>query len=968
LIDGEFIDQVFDSEPPEYRYIIGIDLGTTNSAVAYIDLHEAPATHAAGTPGRRPLHIFDIPQLVAPGQMGQRGMLPSFLYLPGAYDLPPGSTALPWRPNRDYAVGELAREQGARVPGRLVASAKSWLSHAGVDRTAAILPWGAQPEIPKVSPVEASTHYLQHMREAWDARMAVTHEEHTFSRQLIVLTVPASFDEVARELTLRAAQQAGISRAVLQEEPLAAFYAWLAEHEADWQRQMRDGQLILICDVGGGTTDFTIVGIRQGETGLRFDRLAVGEHLMLGGDNMDMTLGRHLETRLVGQPGRLDPQRWQQLVYQSRAAKETLLDAPDETSAVDITVMGTGGQLIGGTLKASLSQADVRQLLLDGFFPAVALDDALAERRRAGLTELGLPYVQDPAITRHLATFWRRFHDLLQQETGRQALFPDYILFNGGTLIPWSIRTRLLDVIQAWFQPIAGAGWEPIELENPKAELAVALGAAYYGLVRTGEGVRVGSGSPRAYYVGVARGAEDSELATAVCLVPRGTEEGFRTQLDEPAFTVLTNQPVSFQLFTSSTRLGDRLGDVVQLPREEVSALPPIRSILRYGKGVVNSIPVQLVVELTALGTLELWCQAAQSEHRWQLQFDLRHESEARVDRAGIEETVDQAAIEPAQELIRNTFGDRVPLAEHPPAALRGALEKTLGMSRDKWPTRLIRQLADTFIACRDGRARSIEHETRWLNLLGFCLRPGYGDPADEVRMREVWRLYLQGLAFPKETQSRSEWWIFWRRVAGGLPAGKQLHIANQVLPYLTAGRTSKQKPSPMFPKHLKPGEDIELWMTLASFEWIPAETKVEIGRELLARSRMRPLGPRELWAMSRLGSRKPVYGSLDRLIPSAEAAAWLEQLLARDLQPTEHVAYCVVLLAQRTGDRTRDVPEAAQERVARWLTGATDADRLRELLLNPESDLLQDEQSWILGESLPAGLALFAPATERPA
>ena len=263
-------------------------------------------------------------------------------------------------------------------------------------------------------------------------------------------------------------------------------------------------------------------------------------------------------------------------------------------------------------------------------------------------------------------------------------------------------------------------------------------------------------------------------------------------------------------------------------------------------------------------------------------------------------------------------------------------------MRRDKWPTRLIRQLADTLLQCRDGRARSAEHETRWLNLLGFCLRPGYGDPADEVRMREVWRLYLQGLAFPKEAQSRSEWWIFWRRVAGGLPAGKQLHVANQVLPYLTSGRTSKQKPSPMFPKHLKPGEDIELWMTLAGFEWLPAETKVEVGRELLARTRKRPLSPRELWALSRLGSRKPVYGSLDRLIPSSEATDWLEQLLARDLQPTEHVAYCVVLLAQRTGDRVRDVPEAVQERVARWLTDASDSKRLRELLLNPESDLLQ--------------------------
>lgn len=953
-------EEILDSEDLKHRFVIGIDLGTTNSAVAYIDLRQD-----VDASGQRPIQIFQVPQLVAPGELAERRMLPSFLYLPGTYDLPPGSTALPWDPERAYVVGELAREQGASVPGRLVSSAKSWLSHAAVDRTAPILPWGASADIPKVSPVEASMRYLQHMREAWDTYIAAGQEESAFANQLIILTVPASFDEVARELTITAAHQAGITRAVLVEEPLAAFYHWLWEHEADWQSQMRDGQLILICDVGGGTTDFTIVGVREGESGLRFDRLAVGEHLMLGGDNMDMTLGRHLEVKLLGQPGKLDAQRWQQVVHQARAAKERLLGSWQDASAIDITIMGTGGQLIGGTLKGTLTQQDVRQLILDGFFPHVNLEET-PERRRSGLTELGLPYVQDPAITRHLASFWQRFRAFLQTEMGRESVYPDFILFNGGTLIPASIRARLQHVVGAWFRPLAGPNWQPTELTNPRPELAVALGAAYYGLVRLGEGVRVGSGSPRAYYVAVeTAGAQSADgIATAVCLVPRGTEEGFETRLDQPAFAALTNQPVSFQLYTSSTRLGDRLGDIVSLAPDEVTALPPIRTVLRYGRGVVNSIPVQLVVRLTAIGTLELWCQSQQTDHRWQLQFDLRHEAEAAS--SDFEETVDQTTIEAAQERIRQTFRSRDQAHLYPPGELRKSLEEILGLSRGKWPTHLIRQFADTLIECQSGRTRSPDYEARWLNLLGFCLRPGFGDPVDEWRMQQIWKLHFDGLAFPKEAQCRNEWWIFWRRVAGGLTAGKQTQIYQQVWPHLQPSKTSKKKPSAPLFKHLRPGEDIEIWMTLASFERLVAETKVQIGRQLLERFRKKAPMPRELWALSRLGSRTAIYGPLDRLIPADEAADWLQMLLSLDLEQTDHVAHCLVLLAQRTGDRARDISDDLRGRVAQWIAQRADAEQFLELLMNPESKLHRSEHDWMLGDALPAGLVLFSPAEEH--
>ncbi len=938
----------------DHRYVIGIDLGTTNSAVAYVDLTQEPDAAV-----RRPIQFFEIPQLVAQAEMVGRAVLPSFLYLPGAYDLPAGSTALPWDAERPYVVGEFAREQGALVPGRLVASAKSWLCHDGVDRTAGILPWGAADEIDRVSPVEASRRYLQHIREAWDAQMAKGREGYGFNEQLIILTVPASFDEVARELTITAAQQAGIARAILLEEPLAAFYFWLSDHEDDWQTPMQDGQLILVCDVGGGTTDFSIVGIREGEKGLRFNRLAVGDHLMLGGDNMDLALGRHLEMKLLGQPGKLDAQRWHQLVHQCRKAKEALLGAPKEES-VDITVMGAAGKLIGGTLKDSLTQDEVQQLIIDGFFPEVSLEESPGDVPRRGLTELGLPYVHDPAITRHLAAFWRRFQAYLHDETGRETPYPDFLLFNGGALIPASLRKRLVKIVGKWFRPAAGKRWKPVELENPRPELAVAMGAAYYGLVRLGEGVRVGSGSPRAYYVGVEADAEAQH--TAVCLVPRGAEEGFDVQLEEPDFEALANQPVSFEIFSSSTRLGDRLGEVVHLDSDEITVLPPIRTVLRYGKkGEARRLPVQLAVRLTEIGTLELWCQSEKTHHRWQLQFDVRQTAVPEAAAQVFGETIDQALVESAQDEIRKTFEGGPQRHEHPPERLRKKLEALLELPKDAWPTALIRKLADTLLNVPRGRSLSNQHEARWLNLLGFCLRPGLGDPVDEWRMKQIWKLQHDGLAFPRQDTCRDEWWVFWRRVAGGLTAGQQQQIYQQVQPYFLSGKMQRKKPTRMFPKRLGAREELEIWMALANFERLPAKTKTEIGRLLLKKFKATKPRAQELWALSRLGTRHAIYGPLDRLIPLAEAEAWLDTLLALGLDRTERTAHALVHLARYTGDRARDVPEATRDQIVEWLAPVPNAERYRELLTNPESALRRDEQAWIFGESLPAGLVLFS-------
>jgi molecular chaperone DnaK (HSP70) len=588
------------------RYLVGIDLGTTNSAVAYVD-----------TTRSRAVQHFPITQLVNEAVTAPLPMLPSFLYLPGARDLPAGSLVLPWERERDYAVGQFARVQGARIPGRLVSSAKSWLSHAGVDRNAAILPWGGPPEVNKLSPVAASARYLLHIREAWNQRMG---KQFALETQQVILTVPASFDEVARELTVQAAEQAGLTRVTLLEEPQAAFYAWLATHTDSWQGQLHAGNTILVCDIGGGTTDFSLIAVTAGKTQLQLERVTVGDHLLLGGDNMDLALARQVEARLA-KGGRLDAQRWSTLTHLCRVAKEDLFADPNR-QRVPITLAGRGSAVVGGTLSDALSREDLERTIIEGFFPVVNVDDFPRRSARVGLQEFGLPYATEAEIPRHLAFFLHQH----AQTTGR----PDAILFNGGALTPHLIRERIVDIVSRWFSD-PNETWQPTVLRSTSLDLAVAYGAAYYGLVRRGQGVRIGGGSARAYYIGV--GAQPqatpsmSEAVHALCLVRHGMEEGEEVHLSELEFEVVANQPVSFPLYASSTRMSDQPGQVLTLSSDEVMPLPAIRTVLRFGKkaGAVK-IPVQVSARFTEMGTLELWCEARQTNHRWRLQFQLRGE------------------------------------------------------------------------------------------------------------------------------------------------------------------------------------------------------------------------------------------------------------------------------------------------------------------------------------------------------
>jgi molecular chaperone DnaK (HSP70) len=926
------------------RYLVGIDLGTTNCAVAYIDTARSPT-----------VQHFPVPQLVNEAAVAPLPTLPSFLYLPGAHDLPAGSLALPWDQGRDYAVGQFARVQGARIPGRLISSAKSWLCYAEVDRQAAILPWGAPPEVPKLSPVEASARYLLHIREAWNQRMG---KQYALEAQQVVLTVPASFDEVARELTVQAAELAGLPHVILLEEPQAAFYAWLAAHADTWQTVLTAGSVILVCDIGGGTTDLSLIAVTEGRTQLQLERRAVGDHLLLGGDNMDIALARLVEGRMT-KGGRLDAQRWHTLVHLCRMAKEDLFADPNRPSVV-VTLTGRGSAVVGGTLSDTLQREEVERVVLEGFFPRVSAEAPPRRGQRVGLQEFGLPYAAEPEIPRHIAWF-------LRQHAGASAgplVRPDAILFNGGALTPLAIRERIVDVIAGWFPSGDGTPWRPAVLTSADLDLAVAYGAAYYGLVRRGQGVRIGGGSARAYYLGVGapRPVKDEDGVTVLCLVHHGMEEGEEVRLTEPEFEVIANQPVSFPLYASSTRTGDQPGAVLTVPAGQLAALPAIRTVLRFGKraGEVK-IPVQVSARFTEVGTLELWCEARQTPHRWRLQFQLRGEGGAPPPPAPgavrEEHVIEETLLAEAAQLIRAVFtpapgpaGDAIA-----PQTLTRRLEQLFGTSKESWPLSAIRRLWDVLWEVERGRECGPEHEARWLNLSGFCLRPGFGHPTDEWRLQQLWKIYPRGPVHKNAVQCRAEWWNLWKRVAGGLSRQQQAVLYNDVAPWLLPKLKGRVKAGR---SKVGPQEVLEMWQVMGSCERLGAEVKAELGDELVRLVEKRRAADQEIWALSRIGARAPLYGPANCVVRREIAANWVERLLQVDWQKPEATAFALVQIARCTGDRARDLDEPVRRKAAERLIAFPAGQRWAKQVLEVVP-LEAKEQARILDESLPAGLQI---------
>jgi molecular chaperone DnaK (HSP70) len=877
---------------------IGIDLGTTNSALAYIDEREAEDRDFP------PVHIFETPQLVAAGRVEPRRTLPSFLFL-----------------EEGQPVGVYAREQGALVPTRLVHSAKSWLSNPDVDRTAKILPWDSPETGRALSPVEVSARIIGKFREEWDR----AHAE-PLSEQDIVLTAPASFDEEARELTVEAARQAGIGKLTLLEEPAAAFYSWIANNLAQSRKKLFDGQVVLVCDVGGGTSDFSLIRISRDGDLVNFTRTAVGKHLLLGGDNLDLTLAWLAESKLGSQ---LSIRQRSGLRRQCSAAKEKLLNDADLKS-VEITVLGAGSALIGRSLKTEILREEALELALEGFLPFTARGEAPKEEKRSLFRELGLPYVSDAAITRHLNAFL--------EPTGQT---PDAILFNGGFFIPEILQERVAEVVGRWY------GRRPEIFENTELDLAVARGAAYYSYVRsTGSGVLVRGGLPRTYYIGL--GEPRDGKFPAVCLVPRGAEEGSTVEIDNDALQLVANRPVGFRLYSSLTRSEDKLGEVLEFRAEDADLHmhAPLNAVIRFGKKAEERlIPVRLGARLTEIGTLETWCESKIGDNRWRLQFELRKKAAEQPAERKAAAVVSEQALKSSLELIQAVFA---PSAKSPiaPEEVPAKLEQTMGLGRNSWPLAAIRQLADAFLAVADGRKKSPAYEIRWFNLCGFCLRPGFGYPGDDFRIEQTRRIYAGGLTHGNQVQCEIDWWIFWGRVAGGMNRNQQTDVYQRLSGFLLPRGAKK-------PQRINPSLLREMWRAAASLELLPIGVKTELGDALIRRVKAGDFKESEIWCLSRLGARKLFYGPMNLVVPPATAMRWAEALLK-----VAGAGEALAAIARRTEDPTRDLPPATLENVRRKLESTPHAERLLAVL---EGDEVDDRAlGWIFGEELPSGLVLM--------
>ena len=745
-----------------------------------------------------------------------------------------------------------------------------------------------------------------------------------------MLTVPASFDEEARELTVMAARDAGLEKLTLLEEPAAAFYSWIAHNLAQSRKKLFDGQTVLVCDVGGGTSDFSLIKVSREGDMVNFTRTAVGKHLLLGGDNLDLTLAWLVETKL-NVP--LSIRQRSGLRRQCSAAKEKLLNDPNLES-VEITVLGAGSSLIGKTLKSEIRREEALELAMDGFLPISARGEGPKDEKRSLFRELGLPYVSDPAVTRHLNAFL--------ESAGET---PDAILFNGGFFIPRILQERVADVVGHWY------GKRPEILENSELDLAVARGAAYYSYVRsTGSGVLVRGGLPRTYYIGLGEPKEGK--FPAVCLVPRGAEEGSAIEVDNDALQLVANRPVSFRLYSSLTRTDDKLGDVLEFTAgdPDLHSHAPLNAVIRFGKKAEELlIRVKLGARLTEIGTLESWCESKISDNRWRLEFELRKQAAQAPAERKATAVVSEQALQASLDLIAQVFSvaAKSPVA---PEELPAKLEQTMGLGRNSWPLAAIRQMADAFLNGADGRKKSQAYEVRWLNLCGFCLRPGFGFPGDDFRIEQARRVYSGGLTYGNQTQNEVDWWIYWGRLAGGLNRNQQTDIYQRLSGSLLPRGAKK-------PQRINASLHREMWRTASSLELLPIGTKTELGDALQARRvKTGDYKESELWCLSRLGARQLFYGPMNLVVPPAAATRWAEALLN-----ATNAGDALAAMGRRTEDPTRDLPAATRENIKRKLQGMAHADRLLAVFEGEEED--DRTLGRIFGEDLPSGLVLAQAA-----
>lgn len=905
------------------QYHIGIDLGTTHTVVAYAKTGQKNA----------PIQIFEIQQLVAPGEVSTRDLLPSVRYHPAEGEL--SDADLAFSPAGDKAIiGTAARVLSAKTQGRFVSSAKSWLSHPSIDHTAALLPWGSSEEVAKISPLEASASYLKHVRQVWNHQFA----DALIENQNLVITVPASFDEAARSLTLEAAHIAGLHQVRLLEEPQAVCYDWLRRHHDKLNKTLENIKLLLVCDVGGGTTDLTLIKIDHTQDEPQLSRIGVGDHLMLGGDNIDLALAHLAESRINTGQKKLSAADLSHLLEQCRIAKERLLaeNAPEQIS---VTLLGGGSKLIGGTRSARITRSEVQGIALDGFFP-LSLITELPDKKRSGVVEFGLPYAAEPAISKHIAAFLNTHQQAAKSALASDAIVPDALLLNGGVFRSQAITQRTIDLLSSWRET------PPTLLENLHPELSVAYGAVSYGIAREHKKIKIGGGASRSYFLLI--GTEQDQQG--VCILPRGSEEGNEIILNDRQFSLRLGQPVSFHLVSLTGGNEYKAGDIVAV-NDDFHPLPPLAVAFDQETDEADSeVTVQLSVTLSEVGTLQIQCvSVTESGRRWDVQFQIRKNKAAAVANEL------PANFTLAVEQIDAIFGSRSKNI-NPKAvkSLRAELEKLLGL-RSEWSSHLLRELFSALLEVRKNHRRSANHERVWLSLVGYCLRPGFGYQLDNWRVEQLWKTYSNKIQFVNETQNWSEWWTLWRRISGGLDTQAQELIFKDLAKYLNPasarqGNTAKQSK--------QRGYD-DMVRLAAVLERLPVAEKTQLGEWLLKRLQKASEPALTWWAVGRIGARVPFHASTHFVVPSETASIWLDQILEVDWKKRPQAGFAATLITRMSGDRVRDIDDELRTKVITQLKASKAPASWLEMLESVKQ-LDASEEKQIFGEALPPGLTLI--------
>lgn len=910
------------------QYLVGIDLGTTHTVVAYAPIGKKNAD----------ISLFPITQLVAPGEVAERSLLPSVRYHLASGELTEDDRSFSPSGTTVAVIGTAARVLGAKTQGRLVSSAKSWLSHPSADASAEILPWGSDASVDKVSPLHASASYLAHVRGVWNQQFT----DAPLEAQDIVITVPASFDEGARSLTLEAARLAGIKHCRLLEEPQAVCYDWLRRHQNTLTSELSDVKLLLVCDVGGGTTDLTLIKVKQQQQP-ELSRVGVGDHLMLGGDNIDLTLAHIAESRINGGPGKLSTADLSQLIEQCRQAKETLLQdqAPESCK---VTLLGGGARLIGGVRSTELSREEVRNVALDGFFPLSKLDE-LPQKKRSGVVEFGLPYAAEPAVSKHIAEFLQHHRNISREAADNELGIPDALLLNGGVFRSKTISARALALLNHW----RNDDKQVKLLDNIHPELAVAYGAVSYAQARRHQQLKIGGGAARSYFLLIDTQVQDAQQG--ICILPRDTEEGSEIVLQSREFALRLGQPVRFHLASLTGDSDFKPGDLTAIDLERFHSLPPLAVAFTQGQENAKEIKVQLAVALTEVGTLKLQCIAAEDpQQRWDVEFQIRTQrGQSQAQTAGLPNNFNQAA-----EQIRLIYGNKSKKVDPKQVKnLRATLEKLLG-PRQQWQTPLLRELFTVLLEGSKNRKRSENHERIWLSLTGFCLRPGFGSPLDDWRVEQLWKLYPQAVQYVNATQHWTEWWTLWRRVAGGLEQEAQEKIFIDLSKYLNPASARQGNNS----KQAKQRGYDDMVRLAAVLERLSAAHKIQLGEWLLKRLQKANEPEQTWWAVGRLGARILFHGSDHHVLPPDVVHSWLQQILTVDWKKKPQAGFAATLICRMSGDRSRDIDAELRLQVLQKLEHSK-APASWLLLVTKVKQLDEKEEKQIFGEALPPGLKL---------